>query len=398
LRHIFAAADANPGNAFVNACAAAVHLALEARSGVVAAQPYLAAMRRARATANEREDLFVRAVEAWSADDLRGALTHFLEIAQRFPADIASAKWAQYHAFNLGDANAMLRAAKAVLPAHGETAEAWSMFAFAAEQAGHVPQAEEAALQALALKATDPWAHHALAHVYDSRGEIDRAIGFLRANAGAWEDRSIFVREHNWWHLCLCHIAAASEAEALATFDRHLWGAWPEFGQEQIGAISALWRLELAGVDVGDRWGAIVAAVRDRGTEHLLPFHDLHYVYALARAGAAGEADAFLRSMARRNDRTGVWISVALPASAGIVAHARGSHARAAELLGSAMSGLALIGGSRTQRDLFRKAWIASSLNSGNAQLKSLLLQPLTNREARTILGGAPPARALAAA
>jgi len=134
LRTIFAAANADPDCAFVNACAAAVHMALEARSGFEAAQPYLARMRTQAHRVTDRECEFIAAVDGWSRGDTRGALEHTRNLAEQWPSDIASAKWGQYIAFNLGHAVAMRSLAEAVLPAHRGTAEAWSMLAFGEEQ------------------------------------------------------------------------------------------------------------------------------------------------------------------------------------------------------------------------------------------------------------------------
>ena len=180
-----------------------------------------------------------------------------------------------------------------MLPAHAETAAAWSMLAFAHEQNNAIGVAEEAAYRALAIDAQDPWAHHAIAHVMETRGKADDGIAFLTKHAPGWADRSIFVREHNYWHLALFHIDREEHARALEIFDKHLWGEWREFAQEQIGAISALWRLEMRGADVGARLEPIVKKVIERWHEHILPFNDLHFVYALARGGRARQAQSF---------------------------------------------------------------------------------------------------------
>jgi len=72
----------------------------------------------------------------------------------------------------------------------------------------------------------------------------------------------------------------------LQLYDTHVWGgAWKESSKDQIGAISLLLRLELRGVDVGTRWEELAAYLTVRIHEHALAFQDLHYVYALARAG-----------------------------------------------------------------------------------------------------------------
>src|SRR5258707_13094244 len=115
LRTIFAAADADPGCAYVNACAASVHMALEAKEGFVAAIPYLERMRRNAPGATDREQMTIAAVDAWSLGETRIALAIYRELVERYPGDIAAAKWGQYHAFNLGDAVTMRAMAQSIL-------------------------------------------------------------------------------------------------------------------------------------------------------------------------------------------------------------------------------------------------------------------------------------------
>ena len=91
----------------VNAQAAAVHMALEAATGFAAARPYLKRARINARYASGNEQAFVAAVVAWSHGDTAKALKLFRKLVEEQPTDIATAKWAQYHAFNLGDAQAM---------------------------------------------------------------------------------------------------------------------------------------------------------------------------------------------------------------------------------------------------------------------------------------------------
>jgi tetratricopeptide (TPR) repeat protein len=368
VRSIFAAADADAECALVNANAAAVHMALEAAPSFKKARGYLRRARKVAPWATAREQAFVSAVADWWRGNVPGALKRLRGIVADNPRDIVAAKWAQYLAFNQGDAATMLEVAKGVLPAHEETAGAWSMLAFAHEQNNAIGVAEEAAYRALELDRQDPWAHHAIAHVKETRGLVDEGIAFLTKHAPGWAERSIFVREHNYWHLALFHIDREEPQRALEIFDKHLWGEWREFAQEQIGAISALWRLELRGAEVGPRWEPIVKKVIERWHEHILPFNDLHFVYALARGGKMREAQEFLVSMMRHGaqDVTGVWESVAIPVAQGLVAYAGKRHGDAAGAIGPALPRLHLVGGSHTQRDVFVQTWIDASLRAGS--------------------------------
>ncbi len=358
LRALFAVADANPAAPLFNAHAAALHLAFEGAEGWQAAAPYLAHMHDAESQASERERLFCAAVAAWAAKDFRAALTLLDEVTVRWPADICAIKWGQYHAFNLGDQDALLRLGQRAAIVHEDTPYAHGMSAFALEQNHRLREAEEEGLRAAEIAIDDAWAHHAVAHVMETEGRARDGARWLDHCAHTWEKKGVFIRDHNWWHAALFQISLGREAGALKIFDERLWGAWPEFPQEQIGAVSLLWRLELRGVDVGERWAPVVAQARKRAGEHLLPFHDLHYVYALARAGAPGEAARFIASLSARAEQAAgesaiIWGEVCLPAAEAIVAFNAGDKLAAAEKLGPVLNNLHRIGGSHAQRHVF---------------------------------------------
>jgi hypothetical protein len=262
------------------------------------------------------------------------------------------------------------------------------MRAFGFEQCSRLREAEEAGRKALSLKRAEPWAQHAIAHVMDAQGRLDDGVEFLRDYAHTWSDRSVFIREHNHWHLALLHLDRDEATQALDIFDRHLWGEWPEFAQEQIGAISALWRMELRGVAVGERWVPVVENVLSRWHEHILPFHDMHFVYALARGGHIAEARVFLTSLARHGERdaSGVWESVAAPLAAGLIAYSQGKFDQAANLIAPLLPRLHVIGGSHVQRDVFVQTWIDAALKAGHhSAVEDVLMQRHRERPAVAI-------------
>jgi hypothetical protein len=364
IRGLFAIADANEGSALINAHAAALHLAFEGAEGWAAATPYLARMQTTEDKATDRERLFCSAVSAWAAQDFNKALALIDELTVRWPADLCAIKWGQYHAFNLGDQAALLRLGQRAAIVHEETPYAHGMIAFALEQNHRLREAEEEGLRAAEIAIDDAWAHHAVAHVLETEGRAKEGARWLDHCAHTWEKKGVFIRDHNWWHAALFQLALGQETEALKIFDKRLWGAWPEFPQEQIGAVSMLWRLELRGLDVGERWKPVVEQARRRAGEHYFPFHDLHYLYALARAGNDGEAGAFLTSLKSKaenasGDAAFVWGEVCAPAAEAIVAFASGDRAFAAVRLAPVLSNLHRVGGSHAQRHVFTETYEA---------------------------------------
>jgi hypothetical protein len=362
LREFFAVAQARPDSALCNAHAAALHLAFEGAEGWTNAKPYLAKMRAAEPSANDRERLFCAAVEAWNARDFHGALSRLDQLTVRWPADLCAIKWGQYHAFNLGDQAALLRFGERARVVHGNTPYAPGMVAFALEQNHRLAEAEEQGLKAVELALDDAWAHHAVAHVMETQGRPRDGMRWLDHCAHTWDKKGVFIRDHNWWHAALFRVTLGRLDEALSIYDARLWGAWPEFPQEQIGAASMLWRLEMRGVDVGARWAPIAEQARRRTEEHIFPFHDVHYLYAVARGGADGEAEATLQSIvnyadAQTGEARAAWAGACVPAAKGALAFARGDYEAAAAQFAQGLPQLGLIGGSHAQRHLFIEAY-----------------------------------------
>ncbi len=361
LRDLFAVADAAPDAPLLNAHAAALHLAFEGAEGWTNAAPYLARMPAARARGSARERLFCDAVDAWSDKNFHGALAALDELTVRWPADICAIKWGQYHAFNLGDQSALLRFGRRAAIVHENTPYAHGMIAFALEQNHELDAAHDEGVRAVEIAIDDAWAHHAVAHVFETRAEAADGARWLDRCAHTWEGKGVFIRDHNWWHAALFRLTLGDAAGALRIYDDRLWGEWPEFPQEQIGAVSMLWRLEMRGLDVGERWAPVVDEARRRAGERIFPFHDIHYLYALARAGAPGEAEAMLASIEEKAaaccERTApAWRGALLPAAQGALAFAEGRFEEAADAFGVAGPRLQWIGGSHAQRHLFAEA------------------------------------------
>lgn len=409
--HILDIADTEP-NPLVQACCAALHMFAESGQAAAHAAPFIerAQAGLADAAISARERRWVAAVTAWVAGDLARAIALHEEQARECPRDLASIKLGQYHLFNAGNSPGMLRLALQGLRACADVPYMHGMAAFAWEQCHLLPQAETAARHAIALCHKEPWAHHALAHVLLTQGRLQEGLDFMRAVSPSWTGLNSFMLTHNWWHTALFALEFDQPDEVLALYDQQVWGVARDYSQDQIGAVSLLARLELAGVDVGPRWQDVADHLVQRGVDLVLPFLDLQYLYGLARARRP-QADALLAGIedhAQRPESAAVWRDVALPAARGLLAHARGEHAMAVRELGSALPRMLEVGGSHAQRDLFEQIHLDALLRSGQAVAAQHLLQQRANgqpeslrlarqaRELRQCLGLTSDAMALA--
>ena len=328
----------------------------------------LAAARAADMTARERA--WLHAMSAWHSGALDSAAAAFEEMAVAWPRDLFAAKLGQLLFFNLGNAEGMLRISDAIVPANRETGYVYGMRAFALEELNRLDEAEDEVRRAVAINRNDPWAHHAGAHVMETQGRLEDGIAWMEGLADTWDACNSFMYTHNWWHTALFHIDSDHTDQALALYDTRIWGVWKEFCQDQINAVSLLARLELRGVDVGDRWRDLATYLLPRLHEHFSPFLDLQYLYGLARAGENAAVTEMLASLEDRADharpfeRT-AWVEAAVPAAHGVAAHAKGDWSSAARLLGEALPHLQAIGGSHAQRALFGALWLDALIRAG---------------------------------
>ena len=378
---------ANDTSAIVQAYCAALHMFAESADAAHNARPFIDRALAHAPHGTEREQRFVAAVSAWVDGNVPRAVALHQEQAQRYPRDLASLKLGQYHLFNRGDSPGMLRMALQALPAAAEVPYLHGMLAFGWEQCHRLDNAEAAAQRAIALCRKEPWAHHALAHVMLTQGRIREGTEFMASVSDTWTGLNSFMVTHNWWHQALFLLEQDRHDEVLALYDTQVWGVVKEYTQDQINALSLLARLELAGVDVGDRWADVADHLALRLADHVLPFLDLQYLYGLARAGRTDAANTLLGNLqthaATRTEahERAVWQQVCVPAALGLLAHAQGDWARAAQQLGTALPRLVEIGGSHAQRDLFHQIWLDALQRNGQWAAVQNLLQPQCNAQ-----------------
>jgi hypothetical protein len=362
---ILASADANADSALANAFAGLLLMFIESPAGPALADHY-----RQRATAvntdHPRAQLYLAVLDAWINDDLDQVLHLSDHLLERYPRDLFAAKLNQYVEFNRGNWPALLRIGLKATAGAADIAHSHGLLAFAYEQCHLLEEAQTSAREALRLQPSEPWAHHALAHVMLTEGRIEEGTAFLQGVKHHWDGLNSFMYTHNWWHLALFYLARGDDQQVLEIYDRHVWGILPQYSQDQVGAVSLLARMELAGIDVGERWQALAPYLQPRVGDTVQPFLSVQYLYGLARAGKP-EADGLLAALREHSgEARPVWGEVTLPLARGLLAHARGHVHEALEQLAIALPRLNEIGGSHAQRDLFAQIELDARLRTGD--------------------------------
>ena len=270
---------------------------------------------------------------------------------------------AQDLAFFVGAGDALLAVPDRALGSWGtdeaERGIVAGMAAFGLEENGRYDEAADAATAALEANPGDPWAAHALAHVFEMQGRSAEGDAFLRRSAAGWS--ASFFASHNWWHLALFCIERDDLGGATDLLLGPIDATSPTVWFEVVNQVSLRWRLALLGAGVALP-PELVEVLVARADEHLSVFNDLHAVAGLA---LAGEEEAVERVVAGYGP--GSAHRDAGPLLRGFAEFAGGRYARAAELLGEARSVTPSIGGSTAQRDLVDQTLLVATVRSGGA-------------------------------
>jgi tetratricopeptide (TPR) repeat protein len=362
-----------PETPLIQLCAAAFCLFGQTRTADHAAINYLRTAEPMLTLATEREQRLHRAFSLWAHQDHLGACDVLEDITQCWPRDVLAAKISEFLYYILGQQHEgprFLRHMTRLADANHGDPGFLAMHAFAHELCGDLPQAQRTVDRALQLEPTQPWAHHCVAHIYLRRGDTREAVETLESYLPIWIAAGRVIHCHNAWHLAVAHLDVLDLERALDLYSRHVWNITPESVGEQIDAIALLWRLEMAGMDVGHLWGPVADRAEAHIQERYMPFLDAHFIYALARSGRITVVDEWLALVAQRaaapdEEARRSWAPVGKALIEASVALAIGDAARSAALLDPVISDITIVGGSDAQVDLFRQAYFSSLVQCG---------------------------------
>jgi tetratricopeptide (TPR) repeat protein len=337
--------------------------------------------------ANARERALLVAARQLVDGKWHDACRSFDAVLREWPRDALAVQTAHLMDFYRGDALNLRNRVSRVLPSWSASLPGYSyllgMHAFGLEECNQYADAEATARRALDLVPTDGWAVHAVTHVMEMQGRIDEGIGWLTSREADWATPDNAFAPHNWWHLALFHMDRGAFDAALDLYDRKIDGPQADLVLVLIDCTALLWRLQLEGVNIGDRFERVAdrwhgKALDERG---FYAFNDLHAMMSFAATGRAADGERLLAEM-RTMAASGVGANrmmtrdIGLPLAEGVLDYARGQFGDAIGRIEPVRDAANGFGGSHAQRDVLTLTLITAALRAGDfARARHLLAE-----------------------
>lgn len=340
-----------------------------------------------------RENSFVLALEDWIKGAPTRATARLQSILDQHPLDALAMKLVQGIHFMMGRPKEMRVSVEGVIgkwddhPAKGYLL---GCHAFTLEETGEYERAELMGRKGIELAPDDAWGLHAVAHVYDMTARAGEGLKWLEGREGSWAHCNNF-RYHVWWHKALMHLDMGKFDEALDLYDRDIRADKTDDYRDIANAASLLSRLDLEGIDVGQRWSELADLSEGRATDGCLAFADLHYMLSLCggerQEAAAGLISRMATAKSELCETQRIIAHPGLRLARGMHAFASGEYANAWLNLRDARADLQAIGGSHAQRDVFQRVCIEAAIRGGYLDAAEGLLRERSVQRNSTLDG-----------
>jgi tetratricopeptide (TPR) repeat protein len=333
-----------------------------------------------------RAQRHLEAAQAWLDRKLQKSLRLYGRIVEEDPFDSLALRVAHFGDFQWGRRRELRDRVAAAL-AHWDESMPFYGHLLAMLSFGHVENGEYDAALAVGHRALrhvpdNAGAIHAIAHVMEMQGKAEEGIRWLRSTQRTWEASPGYAA-HLWWHLALRHLDAGQPEEALRIYDDRI----AHFGgvAALVDCAGLLWRLDLLGHPLGDRWQRLADRWERVPLGGLRPFMDTHAMLAFAATGRRASARRLMDAMrgyARQSAVLDAVVSAsALPMCEALLSFGAGDYARAADQLEALRHLAAGCGGSRAQGDLVSLTLLEANRRSGRLRrARALAAERLVRR------------------
>jgi hypothetical protein len=372
---------ASPGFVMAHALKAWLHLLGTEPEAMPVAKACLAdAKAAAGRTATDRELGHIAAIAAMTEGHFLRASRILEDVAIRHPRDGLALLAGHQIDFLTGQSRLLRDRIARALP-HWDAAlpgfhSVLGMHAFGMEEMGAYAEAEAAGRRGVELEPRDGWSQHAVAHVLEMQGRHADGVAWMEGNTQGWTGDSFF-QVHNWWHLCLYRLDVSDFDTVLQVYDDHIGWDHAVSVMDRVDASALLWRLNLRGQDVADRFASIAKgweAIADAGN---YAFNDAHAVMAFVGAGQADKCTAVLAAqdaaMATDTDNAAATRAIGRPLCEALIAFGQGDYRTVVDLLRPIRYGAWQFGGSHAQRDVIDLTLIEAAMRMGDPALSQAL-------------------------
>ena len=345
-----------------------------------------AAMAAARAVAeggSEREQSLVAALDHYVNLRPRDAEAAMRAHLRAWPTDLTIAQRLYLMWFFQGRFADMRELSETLLEALPDDPFVHGFLAFVLEEQGEGEEAVRWAERCIAQNPEDTWGVHALTHALYDLEAYDEALERVPPALDACVHMN-YYRNHMLWHLVLFRVAVGGYEQA-SEMCRDWFEREPSpRGLDLRNTVSTLWRFELFGMDVGERWQPFVDILRDQlDRPEDSPFHHSHVGMALAGGRDWETAERHLDILRARGRASGndIWERVVIPLNEAQHAFVRGEWDRVVAKTEPIWDEIIRLGGSKTQRDAFHDTLLEAALRSGDgARARHWLDERLSRR------------------
>lgn len=374
------AAMQDPGLA---AAHAGLATALFVEEGFDDARTAMAAARAAAANGSAREQSQVIALDHYvnlRAADAEAAMKAHMAA---YPSDLMIAQRLYLMWFFQGrfaDMGALTDALSETLPDDGFVQ---GFHAFVLEETGHSDEAVDWAERCIEQNPEDTWGVHALTHALYDLQAYEEALERLPPAFDACVNMNYYWN-HMLWHLVLFRLATGEyDRGSEMCYDYFERKPSPR-GLDLRNTVSTLWRFELFGMEVGERWRPFLEILKgqlDRPEDS--PFHHSHVGMVLAGGRDWDTAERHLDLLRGRQARSDndIWSTVVIPLNQAQHAFIRGDWPVVIEKTQPIWDQIIRLGGSKTQRDAFHDTLLEACIRGGDTErARRYLNERLTRR------------------
>lgn len=238
-------------------------------------------------------------------------------------------------------------------------------YGFALGERGHFDKAIRVAERSLELNPKNFWAAHTLAHVYADIKDDEKGASFLGPWLAGFDSRAPMFG-HSSWHLTLFELGLGHHRRAMDVYQTGVRPAVCKHRSTLNNSASFLWRCMVYGYEPSaEQWDEIQPLATGVAENARGEWDDMNAALALAGAGneaGKGKLIAGLNALAESGKVSAG--EVAIPLAEGAWAFARGNYDETIRLMAPAIDGIAGVGGSNAQHEVYWDALIEAYLRT----------------------------------